>query len=154
MSELTSKDLAVALERLRIDAKQRTEYQCTTVVKLSDVQLLLRYVQDLETRTDPAGDIRRAYLAEETAAALAARVAELERSAHEPEVRPFTPMDRDALREKIASDPDPDPEIGTGSPTPTCARCKQPIVVRQVHSNGWIEFEPHTCPALGEVEGQ
>lgn len=30
--------------------------------------------------------------------------------------RPFTPMNREALRENIAADPDPDPAIGAGEP--------------------------------------
>lgn len=37
-----------------------------------------RYIADLEQRADPAGDVRRAHVAEENAAALARRVEELD----------------------------------------------------------------------------
>lgn len=40
---------------------------------------LRRYVHDLEQRADPAGDVRRAFVAEENAIALNNRVLELER---------------------------------------------------------------------------
>lgn len=47
-----------------------------------------RFVHDLETRADPAGDVREAHVARETANALAVRVAELEAICDRPPVTP------------------------------------------------------------------
>lgn len=42
---------------------------------------------------------------------------EIDEEQSEPEpVKPFSPMDRDALKEQISKDTDPDPEMGAGNP--------------------------------------
>jgi RecG-like helicase len=46
------------------------------------------FIHDLEARADPAGDVRRAIVAEETAAALAARIEEMEGRSIEAWLRP------------------------------------------------------------------
>lgn len=59
-----------------------------------------KFVHDLETRADPAGDVREAHVAKETANALAARVAELEGACQPP--RAERPDFREEAHEVIA----------------------------------------------------
>jgi hypothetical protein len=46
------------------------------------------FIHDLETRADPAGDVRRAHIAEENVAALTAKLAEIERTTPQPDELP------------------------------------------------------------------
>lgn len=91
---------------------------------------------------------RQRELPSDAKAVLYGRMRELYRrdTPDETSATPFTPMDREALRKKIETDPDPDPEIGAGTaPQPTCAKCGAVVRVLEVEPSGWIKLEPHVC---------